>query len=112
MFILSNGTLIDGTGRKPIQKAIVIINGNRVEDVGSRIKYPEDANMINLHGFTIMPGLIDCHLHLGGLTVDKPGKAIGKVSLVDMASFFWDYLRNYAHYSLSSPPVKTGCIPE
>ena len=97
MFILSNGTLIDGTGRKPIQKAIVIINGNRVEDVGSRIKYPEDANMIDLHGLTIMPGLIDCHLHLGGLTVDKPGKAIGKVSLADMASFFWDYLRNYAH---------------
>ena len=97
MFILSNGTLIDGTGRKPIQKAIVIINGNRVEDVGSRIKYPEDANMIDLHGLTIMPGLIDCHLHLGGLTVDQPGKAIGKVSFMDMASFFWDYLRNYAH---------------
>ena len=97
MFILSNGTLIDGTGHKPIQKAIVIINGNRVGDVGSRIKYPEDANMIDLHGLTIMPGLIDCHLHLGGLTVDKPGKAIGKVSLADMASFFWDYLRNYAH---------------
>ena len=44
-----------------------------------------------------MPGLIDCHLHLGGLTVDQPGKAIGKVSFMDMASFFWDYLRNYAH---------------
>ncbi|MFC1875305.1 amidohydrolase family protein [Chloroflexota bacterium] len=97
MFVLSNGTLIDGTGRKPIQKATVIINGNRVEDMGSRIKYPEDANMIDLHGLTIMPGLIDCHLHLGGLTVDKLGKAIGKVSLADMASFFWDYLRNYAH---------------
>jgi enamidase len=44
-----------------------------------------------------MPGLIDCHLHLGGLTVDKPGKAIGKISFIDMASFFWDYFRNYAH---------------
>lgn len=97
MFVLSNGTLIDGTGHKPIQKSIVIINGSRIEDVGSRIKYPEDTNMVDLHGLTIMPGLIDCHLHLGGLTVDKPGKAIGKVSLADMASFFWDYLRNYAH---------------
>ena len=97
MFVLSNGTLIDGTGHKPIQKSIVIINGSRIEDVGSRIKYPEDTNMVDLHGLTIMPGLIDCHLHLGGLTVDKPGKVIGKVSLADMASFFWDYLRNYAH---------------
>lgn len=97
MLVLTNGTLIDGRGRKPIQKAIVVIKGNRVEQVGSRIKYPDDAIVIDLHGLSVMPGLIDCHLHLGGLTVDKPGKAIGKVSFMDMLSFFWDYLRNYAH---------------
>jgi enamidase len=97
MFVLSNGTLIDGTERKPIQKAIIIIEGKRIKHVGSEIRYPEDANIIDLHNLTIIPGLIDCHLHLGGLTSDKPGKAIGKVSLIDMASFFWDYSRNYAH---------------
>lgn len=97
MFVLSNGTLIDGTGHKLIQKATVIIESNRVEYAGSEISYPEDANVIDLHGLTIMPGLIDCHLHLGGLTSDKPGRAVGKISLMDMASFFWDYLRNYAH---------------
>ena len=97
MFVLSNGTLIDGTGHKLIQKATVIIESNRVEYAGSEISYREDANVIDLHGLTIMPGLIDCHLHLGGLTSDKPGRAVGKTSLMDMASFFWDYLRNYAH---------------
>jgi len=97
MLVLNNITLIDGTGGKPIQKSTVIIRGNRFEHVGSEISYPEDANVIDLHDLTVMPGLIDCHLHLGGLTVDKPGKAIGKVSFIDMASFFWDYLRNYAH---------------
>jgi enamidase len=97
MFVLSNGTLIDGTGRKPIQKAIIVIKGNRVEHVGSRIKYPEGANIIYVQNLTIIPGLIDCHLHLGGLTVDKEGKAIGKVSFINMVSFFWDYLHNYAH---------------
>ena len=97
MLVLTNVTLIDGTGGKPIQKATVVIRGNRFEHVGSEINYPEDANVINLHSLTVMPGLIDCHVHLGGLTVDKPGKAIGKVSFIDMASFFWDYLRNYAH---------------
>ena len=97
MLVLSNGTLIDGTGRKPIQKAIIVIKSNRVEQVGSRIKHPEDANIIDLQNLAIIPGLIDCHLHLGGLIVDEPGKAIGKVSFTDMVSFFWDYLRNYAH---------------
>jgi enamidase len=97
MLVLSNGTLVDGTGRRPVQNAIVMIKGNRVERVGSRIKYPEDSNVIDLQNLTIMPGLIDCHLHLGGLTVDKPGEAIGKVSFIYMVSFFWDYLRNYAY---------------
>ncbi|MBA7673328.1 Imidazolonepropionase [subsurface metagenome] len=97
MLVLTNANLIDGTRGKPVQKATVVINDNRFEHVGLEISYPEDANVINLHGLTVMPGLIDCHLHLGGLTVDKPGKAIGKLSFVDMISFFWDYLRNYAH---------------
>ena len=97
MLVLTNVNLIDSTMGKAVQKTTVVIRGNRFEHVGLEISYPEDANVINLHGLTVMPGLIDCHLHLGGLTVDKPGKAIGKVSFIDMASFFWDYLRNYAH---------------
>jgi len=97
MLVFNNLTLIDGTGGTPIQKSTVIIRGNRFEHVGSEISYPDDSNIIDLHGLTVMPGLIDCHIHLGGLTIEKPGKAIGKVSFIDMVSFFWDYLRNYNH---------------
>ena len=97
MLVLTNGTLIDGTGHDPLYKATVIIKGNRVDYAGSETGYPEDAEVFDLQGLTIMPGLIDCHLHLGGLTVEKPGKAIGKVSLIDMVSFFWDYFRNYTY---------------
>ncbi|GAJ01680.1 unnamed protein product, partial [marine sediment metagenome] len=97
MLVFNNVTLIDGTGGKPIQKSTVIIRGNRFEHVGSEISYPDDSNIIDLHGLTVIPGLIDCHIHLGGLTIEKPGKAIGKVSFIDMVSFFWDYLRNYNH---------------
>jgi len=97
MLVFNNVTLIDGTGGKPIQKSTVIIRGNRFEHVGSEISYPDDSNIIDLHGLTVMPGLIDCHIHLGGLTIEKPGKVIGKVSFIDMVSFFWDYLRNYNH---------------
>jgi enamidase len=75
----------------------IILDGNRIKNVGLVTSYPDNTNVVDLRGLTVMPGLIDCHLHLGGLTVDKPGKAIGKVSLKDMASFFFDYSRNYAH---------------
>ena len=97
MLTLTNGRLIDGTGRDPIEKISIIIDGNRIKSVEPVSSYPDKTNVVDLRGLTVMPGLIDCHLHLGGLTVDQPGKAIGKVSFIDMASFFWDYLRNYAH---------------
>ncbi len=97
MLALTNVRLIDGTGHDPIENMAIIIDGNRIKNVGLVTSYPDNTNVVDLRGLTVMPGLIDCHLHLGGLTVDKPGKAIGKVSLKDMASFFFDYSRNYAH---------------
>jgi enamidase len=75
----------------------IIIDGNRIKDIGLVTGYPDSTNVVDLRGLTVMPGLVDCHLHLGGLTRDQPGEAIGKVSFIDMASFFWDYFRNYAH---------------
>lgn len=97
MLALTNVRLIDGTGHDPIENMAIIIDGNRIKNVGPVTSYPDNTNVVDLRGLTVMPGLIDCHLHLGGLTVDQPGKAIGKVSPIDMASFFWDYFRNYAH---------------
>jgi len=97
LLTLTKGRLIDGTGRDPTDKMAIIIEDNRIKSVESVSSYPDKTNLVDLRGLTVMPGLIDCHLHLGGLTVDQPGKAIGKVSFTDMASFFFDYLRNYAH---------------
>ena len=97
MLALTNVRLIDGTGHDPSENMAIIIDGNRIKNVGPVTSYPDNTNVVDLRGLTVMPGLIDCHLHLGGLTIDQPGKAIGKVSFIDMASFFWDYLRNYAH---------------
>lgn len=97
MLALTNLRLIDGTGRGPIENMAIIIDGKRIKNVGLVTSYPDNTNVVDLRGLTVMPGLIDCHLHLGGLTIDQPGKAIGKVSLKDMASFFFDYSRNYAY---------------
>jgi imidazolonepropionase-like amidohydrolase len=94
---LTNVRLIDGTGRDPIENTAIIIDGNRIKNIGPATGCLDNVNVVDLRGLTVMPGLIDCHLHLGGLTVDEPGKAIGRLSLRDMASFFWDYFRNYAN---------------
>ena len=64
--VLEGGTLIDGTGGPPIPDAVVVIEGSRIRAVGTReqVSYPGDAQVINTEGRTILPGLVDSHIHL------------------------------------------------
>jgi len=96
MLALVGARLIDGTGAEPMKGATIVIEGNRIGEVGQGIGYPEETKVIDVKGMTAMPGLIDCHLHVGGFVMDKPGRPVGQVSFFDMFSYFWDYLRNFA----------------
>jgi imidazolonepropionase-like amidohydrolase len=64
--VIEGGTLIDGTGRDPIRDAIIVIEGTRIKAVGSKgsVSYPAGARVINAEGKTILPGLIDAHVHI------------------------------------------------
>ncbi|MBI4637555.1 MAG: amidohydrolase family protein [Candidatus Rokubacteria bacterium] len=66
MKILRGGTLVDGTGAPPVRDAAVLIQGGRIESVtpAGTIGSPEAAEIIDVSGLTILPGLIDCHDHL------------------------------------------------
>lgn len=60
------GTLIDGTGAKPLEDSIVIIQGKRILAVGSSndIEVPKGAHLIEAHGQYVIPGLMDANVHL------------------------------------------------
>ena len=62
------GTIIDGTGTIPIQNGTVIVTNGKVTDVGFQgdVIIPDGAELINLTGKYIMPGLINSHGHIGG----------------------------------------------
>ena len=64
--VLEGGTLIDGTGRAPLADAVIVVDGARIKAVGPRgkVSYPADAKVIRLSGRTVLPGLIDGHVHL------------------------------------------------
>jgi len=66
MKVLKGGTLIDGTGAGPQAGATVVVRDQRIEAVSSRAgnDWPADAEIIDVSGMTILPGLIDCHDHL------------------------------------------------
>jgi len=59
--------LIDGTGRDPIEQAVVIWEEERLSAVGARtaIRIPKDAEIIEDHDWTVLPGLMDLHVHVG-----------------------------------------------
>jgi hypothetical protein len=64
--VLEGGTLIDGKGGSPLNDAVVVVEGNRIKAVGTRgrVSYPQNARVIKTDGRTILPGLIDPHIHL------------------------------------------------
>jgi imidazolonepropionase-like amidohydrolase len=65
-----NGTLIDGTGSPPVHHAALVIRNGRIAAVGpqSQTAPPadEEATRIDAAGATILPGFIDCHVHITG----------------------------------------------
>lgn len=64
---LVGATLIDGNGGTPIRDSVVVTEGNRIAAVAaaSEIEIPADAQVLRLPGKTLLPGLIDAHLHIG-----------------------------------------------
>jgi imidazolonepropionase-like amidohydrolase len=63
--VVQGGRLIDGNGGKPIEHATIIIEGSRIKHViaGRASNIPEKATVIDASGKTILPGLIDNHVH-------------------------------------------------
>ncbi len=66
--VLKNATIIDGTGNKPIERGLVLLENEQIIYVGrpEDWKKPDDQpiNEIDLTGRYILPGLIDCHVHI------------------------------------------------
>ncbi len=75
MTVIRGGNLIDGTGAKPKKNSIVLIEDGKIKDVGreDEVIIPEKVEKIKVDaaGKTIMPGLIDSHLHLIGMKTDR-----------------------------------------
>lgn len=60
---LRGATIFDGNG-KSIENGIIVIENNRIKSVGSsEMKIPVNAQIIDVSGKYIMPGLIDAHIH-------------------------------------------------
>ncbi len=63
---LVGGMLLDGYEVPPLHHAAVVIEGNRIVQVGraAEVTIPPDAEVIDTSGRVMLPGLIDLHVHL------------------------------------------------
>jgi imidazolonepropionase-like amidohydrolase len=61
--LLTADRLLDGMGARPLAHGSVLMEGSRIVAVGANIA-AGDAELFEFRGATILPGLIDCHVHL------------------------------------------------
>jgi imidazolonepropionase-like amidohydrolase len=82
--VFSHATVIDGSGRAPVNDATLVVNNGRIEDMGppAKVKTPDGAQVVDLTGQTIIPGIINLHSHI-------PENTAGRI-------------RTYAKYGITS----------
>lgn len=56
--------IIDGTSRGPLENAAIVVDGSDIVEVSKVSELPQDLHIIDLGESTLLPGLIDCHVHL------------------------------------------------
>src|SRR5919198_212010 len=56
-------SMFDAKAGALVANPVVLIKGDRISDVGPNVQVPEGARVINLGTATMMPGMIDSHVH-------------------------------------------------
>jgi imidazolonepropionase-like amidohydrolase len=81
MRILRAERLIDGTGAAPVDDGAVVVDGERIAFVGrwddARQHAGSDAEVTELDGQTLLPGIVDSHSHLS--IIPGEGDQIGQL---------------------------------
>ena len=67
---LKAARMFDGKSKSLIPNGVVIVQGDKIVDVGSNLAVPSDAQVIDLGDATLAPGFMDAHTHL---TLDYSG---------------------------------------
>src|SRR5438034_1771441 len=84
------GKLFDPKSGKLLNNQIVLIRGERIADVGANVQIPREARVIDLSNATVLPGMIDTHVHVntGGETAAQRAFIAVANAQIDLAAGF------------------------
>jgi imidazolonepropionase-like amidohydrolase len=99
---LLNARVFDGTGAPVREGAALLVEDGRIARLGSASdSVPDDAHVLDLGGRTLLPGLVDAHVHVAGET---PTPAKGAEPILDgtPAHFLQAQLREYLRLGVTT----------
>src|SRR5215470_12186303 len=70
--VIKAGRLIDPETGTATTNQIIIIEGEKIKDVGADLAIPAGATVIDLSKLTVLPGLVDAHTHMAMTYKDQP----------------------------------------
>jgi len=97
MVAITAGKLIDGTGAAPLKDVVILVEGEKITQVGEMkaIPIPPDAQVIDASDKIVMPGMIDGHVHVqgtGGVQDVVSARLAGVTQLIETTT-----LKSYVH---------------
>ena len=69
--VIHAGTLIDGVSETPRHDVSIVVHDDRIVSVGAGFTSPQGANVIDMSHATVLPGFIDCHVHISAKLPSK-----------------------------------------
>ncbi len=70
-YAFKGGLLIDGTGAAAVENSLVLVDGEKIVYAGEMKEIPRNYEVYDISGKSIIPGLIDVHLHFSGNLTDN-----------------------------------------
>jgi imidazolonepropionase-like amidohydrolase len=75
------GRLFDSKSGALVSNQAILIRGDRIAEVGSSVQIPREARVLDLTNATVMPGMIDAHVH-----VNTGGETTAQRAIVALAN--------------------------
>ncbi|WP_157245039.1 amidohydrolase family protein [Nonomuraea typhae] len=111
-YALTHVTVIDATGAAPKPGQTILIRDGRITAIGAGVPIPEDADVVDLTGKHVIPGLADMHVHLEDMPGDvlKLYLAAGVTTVREMAGlpFHHEWRRKIGSGLMQGPRMTIG----